>query len=139
MMEVSSRGRYSLRILATMASDSEGRLFTTREIAEAEDVSSAYAQQLMATLRTAGLVGSHRGKAGGFTLARPAEEIMVADVLQVTEGQVAPAPCLANRGCKRESKCLTRPLWIRAQELLEELFRGLSIADLAAGKVSVHK
>ena len=139
MMEVSSRGRYSLRILATMASDSEGRMFTTKEIAAAENVSSAYAQQLMAALRTAGIVSSHRGKAGGFVLAQPAEQIMVADVLQVTEGQVAPAPCLGHRTCKRESDCMTRPLWVRAQELLDGLFGGLSIADLAAGKASAHR
>lgn len=137
MMEVSSRGRYSLRILAMMATDPESRLFTTNEIAEAEEVSSAYAQQLMTTLRTAGLVSSHRGKAGGFTLARPAETITVANVLRVTEGQVTPAPCLGYGSCERESDCPTRPLWTRAQELLEELFGGLSIADLSAGKVSL--
>jgi Rrf2 family protein len=130
MMAISTRGRYSLRILILMASHPQGRMFTKKEIADSEAVPSAYVQQLMTALRTAGLVSSHRGKVGGFTLARPSQAITVADVLRATEGQVLPAPCLGYERCDRESFCAARPVWAKAAKLLEDYLSGVSIADL---------
>jgi Rrf2 family protein len=132
MMEISSRGRYSLRILAMMASHPGGRLFTIHEIADSECVSAAYAQQLLTALRTAGFVNSHRGKVGGFTLARPPEAITACDVLKITEGNCTLAPCMGSEKCEREASCHVRPLWVRATQMLEELFQGVTLADLAA-------
>ncbi len=130
-MEVSSRGRYSLRVLVVMASGPPGHLFTIHELADAEAVSPAYVQQLMTLLRTAGFVTSHRGKLGGYHLARPSETVTVADILRTTEGQTAPAPCLGNERCDREAYCRTRPLWQKVETLLEDFFSGVSLADLA--------
>ena len=113
-----------------MASQPQGRMFTKHEIAEAEGVPCAYVQQLMTTLRTAGFVHSHRGKVGGFTLARPAETITVADVLRATEGQIVLAPCLGSETCEREPGCPARPVWMRATELLDDFFGGVTIAEL---------
>jgi Rrf2 family protein len=89
-------------------------------------------------LRTAGFVTSHRGKVGGFTLARAPETITVADVLRVTEGQAVLAPCLGDEKCEREQKCRARPMWVRAEELFDEFFSGVTVADLAAGAVNSH-
>jgi len=136
MMEISTKGRYSLRILILMASHPLGRMFTKQEIADAEGVTSAYVQQLMAALRAAGFVSSHRGKVGGFTLSRAAETITVADVLRATEGQVALAPCLVGESCEREPNCPTRPLWKEASQLVDDLFAGVTVAQLAKGPVS---
>jgi Rrf2 family protein len=130
MMAISTRGRYSLRILILMASHPQGRMFTKKEIADSEAVPSAYVQQLMTALRTAGLVSSHRGKVGGFTLARPCQTITVADVLRATEGQVLPAPCLGYERCERESDCSARPVWAKAAKLLEEYLSAVTLADL---------
>lgn len=66
---------------------------TKTEIAEAEGISAGYVQQLMMALRLAGIVDSHRGREGGFSLSRSAEAITVADVLKAVEGDVIPAPC----------------------------------------------
>jgi Rrf2 family protein len=138
MMEISTKGRYSLRILLLMASHPHGQLFTKQEIADEEDISCAYVQQLMTTLRTAGFVNSHRGKVGGFTLGRAAETITVADVLGATEGQLELAPCMSSEKCAREPDCGTRPLWMRATELLNELFGGVTIAQLTEGGANGH-
>ncbi|MFH0916703.1 MAG: Rrf2 family transcriptional regulator [bacterium] len=139
MMAISTKGRYSVRILALMASRPEGGMLTRHEIARREGVSSAYVQQLMMTLRLAGFVNSHRGKVGGFTLGRAPETITVADVLKATEGQVVLAPCLDGKRCERESDCPTRPLWMSAAGLLDDLFGGVTIAELAGnGASSVH-
>jgi Rrf2 family protein len=130
MMAISTKGRYSVRILMLMASRPEGHMFTMSDIAEAEGISSAYVQQLMATLRAAGFVNSHRGRVGGFTLSRDPIETTVADVLRVSEGQIVMAPCLGTEKCEREAGCATRVLWMRAGELLDELFGGITIAQL---------
>jgi Rrf2 family protein len=136
MMAISTRGRYSLRILIQMASQPQGRMFTKHEISEAESLASAYVQQLMISLRAAGFVSSHRGKVGGFTLARAPETITVADVLTAAEGQTVLAPCLGGEDCERESDCLARPMWSQAAKLLDDFFSGVTIADLVEGRAN---
>ena len=138
MLTISTKGRYSLRILILMASRPRGHMFAKWEIAEAEALSCAYVQQLMASLKTAGFVASHRGKVGGFTLARSPETITVADVLRATEGQTVLAPCLGGEPCEREPTCRTRPMWARAQDLFDDFFSGMTVADLAEGGVANH-
>jgi Rrf2 family protein len=132
MMAISTKGRYSLRILVLMASHPPGRKFTKQEIADLEEISPAYVQQLLMTLHATGFVASHRGKTGGFILMRSPETVTVADVLEATEGQILPVPCLGVENCERESTCPTRPLWMKSAELLEDLFSGVTIATLAA-------
>ena len=134
-MAISTRGRYCLRILVLMASQPQGQVFPKYEIALAEDLSCAYVQQLMITLRAAGLVNSHRGKVGGFTLARAPEKTTVAEVLKATEGDIVPAPCLGNETCQREATCSTRPVWVEAAKMLDEFFSAVTIADLVEGRV----
>jgi Rrf2 family cysteine metabolism transcriptional repressor len=130
MMAISTKGRYSVRILALMASKPRGHLFTKHEIAEAEVISPAYVQQLMMTLRAAELVNSHRGKVGGFTLAKDPSSITVSEVLRASEGPIVMAPCLGMESCEREPGCPTKALWKRAGELLDDLFSSVTIADL---------
>lgn len=131
MMAISTKGRYSVRILVMMASQPGDRTFTKHEISEASGVSPGYVQQLMMTLHAGGFVNSHRGKAGGFTLAAAPGVITVADVLGATEGEIALVPCLSVETCEREPGCPTRPLWMKATELLNNLFSGVTIAELA--------
>lgn len=129
MMAISTRGRYATRIMALLASRPETPL-TKYQIADAEAVSPAYAQQLLMALRLAGLVKSRRGRQGGFQLSRPPEAITVADVLRAVEGDVEPAPCQGTDHCERAATCPTRPLWQRAAHLLDDLFAGTRISDL---------
>ena len=133
MMAISTKGRYSVRILALMASRPAGHVFSRHDIAEAEGISPTYVQQLMMSLRTAGLVSSHRGRVGGFALARDPATISVADVLRTSEGPIELAPCLGGVKCEREPGCTTRALWIKASAMLDELFAAVSIEDLARG------
>jgi Rrf2 family protein len=104
---------------------------TKTEIADAEGISAGYVQQLMMALRLAGLVESHRGREGGFSLSRPPKEITIADVLKAVEGDVMPAPCQAGASCERQADCPTRPVWDEAAALLNELFARTTIAALA--------
>lgn len=134
MLSISTRGRYAPRILVLLASQQEKPALTKYEIAEAEGMSPAYVQQLMMALRVAGLVDSHRGARGGFSLGRPPEDITVADVLRAVEGETMLAPCQGNARCERADACPTRPVWQQAARLLDQLFAGTTIADLAGGQ-----
>jgi Rrf2 family transcriptional regulator, cysteine metabolism repressor len=131
-MAISSRGRYSVRILVHMASHSADSVQSKHDIAAAEGIPPAYVQQLMLVLRAAGFVRSRRGREGGFALARDPKTITVSEVLRATEGPIVLAPCLGSATCTREPTCPTLPLWQKAGELLEEVFAAVTIADLAA-------
>lgn len=134
MLAVSSRGRYSVRILAYMAGRPKGAVFTKQEIAEAEGISAAYVQQLMMALRAAGCVVSHRGKTGGFSLGRDPETLTVGEVLAVTEGPLVLSPCLGGEYCEHQAECSTRGLWDQAGALLARFFSGVTIASVARGE-----
>jgi Rrf2 family protein len=134
MLSISTRGRYAPRILVLLANQQEKPALTKYEIAEAEGVTPAYVQQLMVALRVAGLVDSHRGARGGFSLGRPPEDITVADVLRAVEGETMLAPCQGTGHCERAATCPTRPVWQQAVKLVDQLFAGTTIADLAGGQ-----
>ena len=103
------------------------------EIGEAEGIPPGYVQQLMIRLTDAGLVRSHRGRAGGFTLSRPPEGISVQQVLHATEGVLELAPCVDLRvDCPRIPCCPAHLLWSEATGLLNGLFERTSIADLVS-------
>jgi Rrf2 family cysteine metabolism transcriptional repressor len=131
MITVSTRGRYAMRIMAKLAEQPDHRPITKFEIARSEDITPAYVQQLMMTLRAAGLISSHRGRIGGFSLSRPADTITMAEVLEAVEGELIPLPCRLADGCERAGTCPTKPVWSKAAEMLDELFSGITIAELA--------
>ncbi len=131
MMSISTRGRYASRIMVLLAARPQGAPITKHEIARDEAISPAYVEQLMMALKLAGLVASHRGRAGGFSLARDPESISIADVLHAVEGKVTVAPCGDIHDCDRSSTCVTRDVWMHASHLLDELFEGVTIARLA--------
>lgn len=114
-----------------LASQNHDRPLTKREIAESEGMTPGYGQQLMMPLQTAGLVGSYRGKQGGYTLGRSAETITVADTLSATEGELRLAPCYDGGHCDQIATCPIRPVWTGAAALLYDFFRQTTIAMLA--------
>lgn len=134
MMTISSKGRYAARIMVHLASVPTGTTVTKHEIAAAEGISAAYVEQLMLPLRLAGLIKSHRGRAGGFSLAREPETVTIADVLRAVEGPVEVAPCNDSSTCGRAPECPTRGVWQKASTMLDDLFSSTTIADLSCGR-----
>ncbi len=131
MMAISTKGRYAARIMVLLASRAGDEPITKYEIARTEAISPDYVQQLMLGLKVAGLVASHRGRIGGFSLARDPETVTISDVLRATEGTISPTPCSDAHACDRAHTCPTRDVWVRAAQLLDDLFEGITIAELA--------
>ena len=138
MMTLSTKGRYATRMLAYMASRVDSRPATKQEIAENEGLSPDYAEQILLKLKAAGLVRSHRGKAGGFSLGEDPAKMTVARVLRVTEGPLSVVPCVVNDDCDRAPICPTRSLWEEATRALDKVFSGTTIADLARERLRLQ-
>lgn len=130
MMQLSTKGRYATRIMVSMALDQGDRPVKKGTLAGREGISPDYTEQILMRLKARGLVVSHRGAGGGFTLSKPADEITVGDVLGAAEGPIHVTPC-ASSTCERESECVTRHVWRRAEAALAEVFEGVTIGELA--------
>ncbi len=132
-MMISTRGRYALRVLVDLAEQDSDRYITLREIAERQEISEKYLESIVKELVRAGFLDGLRGKGGGYRLARSAEELNVLDVLQATEGAMAPVACLEEgaKPCARAAQCRTLPLWKGLNDAVRGYLRGFTVRDLA--------
>jgi Rrf2 family protein len=104
-------------------------------IAAEEDLPRAYLEQLVVSLREAGLVVSTRGAHGGYELARPPRDIPMSDVLRALEGPIAPMICASDEPdhattCDRSSRCTVNLLWVRVRDAITTTLDAMSLADL---------
>ena len=93
-MMISTKGRYALRIMIDLAQHDSDIPVSVREIADRQDISGKYMEQIIGVLSRAGLVRSVRGAQGGYHLVRPAKDVTVGMILRATEGDLAPAECV---------------------------------------------
>jgi Rrf2 family protein len=135
-MKLSSNEEYGLRCLLRLGYEGPGGSLTLPEIGQAEGVSEAYAAKIMRILRRGGFVKSARGKIGGYTLARPAREIIVGDVIDQLGGRF-----FENDFCDRHAgqmetcahsgvDCSVRSLWKALQVVVDEVLRKTTLQDL---------
>ena len=117
-MKLSTKGRYGLRALIDLAQYSEQEAVSISSIAQRQNISESYLEQLVAKLRKAGLVKSIRGAQGGYKLARPAASISVGDILRALEGNLEAVECTAHtqEGCDGSDLCVTKYVWQRINE-----------------------
>ncbi len=133
-MLISSKGRYALRLMIYIAAfgDAEGRV-ALREVADRENISLKYLEQLVRPLMHAELLKSVRGKGGGYMLARSAEEIRAGDILRAAEGTTSPVACEGLEGaCARSGLCSTVKFWTGLDDVIESYVDGVTLAELAA-------
>ena len=133
-MLISSKGRYALRLMIYIAAfgDDEGKI-ALREVAERENISLKYLEQLVRPLMSAGLLKSVRGKGGGYMLARPAEEVRAGDILRAAEGSTSAVACEGLEGaCGRADLCSTVKFWTGLEAAIDAYVDGVTLAELAA-------
>ena len=104
------------------------------EIALDEDLPRAYLEQLVTSLRDAGLVTSTRGARGGYELAAHPDQIRMSDVLRALEGPIAPMICASDEPdhatCDRSTRCTVNVLWVRVRDAITGTLEGMTLADL---------
>ncbi len=130
-MKVSSRFRYGLRLLVDLAVNYPKGPLLLKDIAECEKISKKYLEQIVITLRTAGLIGATRGAKGGYFLIKSPNKIKVNEIYRILEGTFSPVDCLDNpRKCSLIKRCPTRRLWANLAQSIEKSFGNQTLADL---------
>ncbi len=132
-MKISTRARYALRLMADLARKTDGSTpIHLREIAEGNDLSHGYLEQLMISLRNASLVRGLSGRKGGYVLARPAEQIRIREIIEAVIGPINLADCvLYPQNCERSPICETRPIWVLLNYSIIKVLEDYSLADIA--------
>ena len=132
-MKISTKGRYALRMLADLAMNN-GRYVSLKEIAERQQISKKYLEQIVPLLNNSGFLATNRGYQGGYMLKKAPEECVVGDILRITEGNLAPVACLEQSPnmCKRCKECLTLPVWEKLYELISDYLDSITLADIIA-------
>lgn len=134
-MKLSTKGEYGLRAMFDLAQRYGEGPISLKSIAERQDISEHYLEQLVAGLRKAGLVKSVRGAQGGYTLAREPAEIKVGDIIRVLEGPIAPMDCVSeeeNELCERAGTCITRGIWEKVRDSITEVLDSITLEDMCA-------
>ncbi|MBI4822746.1 MAG: Rrf2 family transcriptional regulator, partial [Nitrospirae bacterium] len=112
MLRLSTKGQYGVRAMFEIARGYPLKPVRIREISEVQDVSVSYLEQILNTLRKAGLIRSVKGPGGGYVLSRKPDEISISNILKELEGPVAITSCLnPDEGCSRIDICVTYLLW----------------------------
>jgi len=134
---ISTKGRYAIRFLIDLAEQPEGVPVPLDDVAKRQDISKKYLEIVVKLLVTGKLVRGTSGKGGGYRLLRKPEEYSVAEILNVTEGSMAPVACLTcdAEPCERESTCKTLPMWKKFDALVQDFFGNITIDDLMKGRV----
>jgi Rrf2 family iron-sulfur cluster assembly transcriptional regulator len=136
-MQLSTKGRYAVMAMTDLAGRGGDRAVSVAEIADRQQISQAYLEQIFARLRRRGIVTSHRGPGGGYRLARPAAETTVADVVIAVDEPLRAIRCGGGKtGCMKDgARCLTHDLWEETGRHLRDYLASVSLADVASGKL----
>ena len=134
-LKLSTKGRYGLRAFIDLAVCGESQPVPLASIAQRQEISVSYLEQLMAKLKKAGLVKSVRGVNGGYSIARPASEISVGDVLRALEGELIPVECAGiddsgSSHCSGSSQCVSKIVWKRINDSINETVDSINIGEL---------
>lgn len=131
-MIVSTRGRYALRVLIDMAEHKDQERIPLKEIAERQNISQKYIESIMTLLSKNGFVDGVHGKGGGYKLNREPSEYNVGEILQLTEGTLAPVSCLQKGAepCERKPECRTIGMWKKLNDLIEGYLDTVSLDQL---------
>lgn len=132
-MNITSKSRYALKIMMDLASHGEHGLVQRADIARRQGIPSDYMDQILARLREGGLIASERGRAGGYRMAIPANQLSVLHIFQAVEDAFEPVQCLdTGRGCTVEHVCGARDAWAEISQAIHLGLSGIILSDLAA-------
>ena len=137
-MWISTRAQYGMRALVEVAMGGE-RPTSLKTVADRQQLSQAYLEQIFAVLRNAGVVESVRGAHGGYRVTRPLDQVDTLEIVELLEGSVAPVTCIDDdSNCERTGQCSTEPLWREVDEAVRTVLRRTTLADLVRRRGFLH-
>lgn len=135
-MRLTTKGRFAVTALIDLAlRGSEGPV-TLAGISERQKISLSYLEQLFGKLRRCNLVDSVRGPGGGYCLARPVEEITVADIVRAVDESFDATQCGGRENCRDEDRCMTHELWSTLNFKMYEYLTSVTLSDLVDKQLS---
>lgn len=147
-MRLSKRGEYGLRAMIMLAGtpdhDAALPVVQIKEISQREQISAKFLEQILLTLKNAGLLHSKMGIGGGYYLARPPSEISLGQIFRTLDGPVAPIKCVSQMayepcGCPDEQTCGLRMVMGDVRNAIADILDNTSLADIAKRQTATRK
>ncbi|KXZ39951.1 transcriptional regulator, BadM/Rrf2 family [Alkalithermobacter thermoalcaliphilus JW-YL-7 = DSM 7308] len=131
-MKLSTKGRYGLKAMFELALNQENSPVPLKYIANKQDLSDQYLEQIFSSLRKAGLIKSVRGAQGGYLLSKDASKITVGEIIRVLEGPIAPAECVLDTqaDCERSDYCVTKGIWEKIKDSIDSVIDSVTLQDM---------
>ena len=135
-MNITSKGRYALRVMLDLAQHREDSFVSLKTVAERQQISMKYLEAIVSSLKKAELLESTRGKEGGYRLNREASAYTVEEILRAIEDNLAPVACIKDGSiqCDRAAACLTIPMWKELDEITSAYLKTVTLEDLLIGQ-----
>lgn len=132
MLRITRQTDYGIVLLARFASLPPGTVRNAKDLAAEEGLPAPMASKILKLLGRSGLLASHRGATGGYSLARAAHSISVAEIITALEGPIALTECLGaqERGCALSASCPTRPNWARINQAIAGALAGVHLDEM---------
>jgi Rrf2 family protein len=130
-MKISTKGRYGVRFMLDLALHARDGFVTLKDISRRQEISQKYLWQIVAQLKSAGLVEAYKGSRGGFALARSPSDVTLKDILEPLEGGCELVDCIKHpTSCDRTAACVTRTIWKELGQKLADAMAGITLKDL---------
>ena len=135
-MNITSKGRYALRVMLDLAQHREEGYISLKTIADRQGYSMKYLEMIVGSLKREGLVASTRGKEGGYRLVRDPEDYTIGEILRCIEDNLAPVACIkaGDICCEHAGECMTVPMWKELDDITNAYLDGVSLQDLLTGE-----
>jgi Rrf2 family iron-sulfur cluster assembly transcriptional regulator len=131
-MRLSTKAQYAVRAMVSLTLNGGDKPVSIKSLAQWEDISLAYLEQLFVKLRRGQIVRSVRGPGGGYVLARPADQIRVDQIIDTVEEALVPVSCMDDAGsCQCKSQCITHDIWQGLGDQIRTFLASKTLEDLA--------
>ena len=129
---ISTKARYALRVMIDLAEHQDAGYIPLKDIAARQEISEKYLEIIIKILVKGKMLKGLRGKGGGYILTREPSEYIVGDIIELTEGPLAPVACLQPDAevCNRKDICVTLPLWEKYYTLVHGFFFHITLEDV---------
>ena len=131
-MKISTKGRYAIKMLIDLAEHKDEGFISLKDIAERQNISKKYLEQIVAFMNRAGMFNINRGYQGGYKLAKSASDYSIGEILRLTEGSFAPVSCLEQdeNMCEKCSYCPTLFIWEGLNKVTSQYLDGITFQDI---------
>lgn len=132
---ISTKARYALRVMIDLAEHPDAGYIPLKDIAARQEISEKYLEIIIKILVKGKMLKGLRGKGGGYILTREPSEYIVGEIIELTEGPLAPVACLQPDAevCNRKDICITLPLWEKYNTLVNDFFFNITLEDVING------